>query len=431
MIQLRQPVAVAKPVRVEMPLNPSETSHVEVDVGKVIRNVAAIREMLRGKGSHARRMEVGALKIGGPLLCGVIKKNAYGMGAVQLAPRLVKAGCDMLCVYTPAEAEELVLKGAITCPILVLLPLRTLSRNDPLYRSAVAEKLHLAVHDREQLAQINTLGQTFGIKWPIHLYLDTGMSRSGLNYDQFSAICADVLHYQHVRVAGVYSHFATADSDAEFAEQQFLHFQEAVQNHEGYLPVDLLRHVAASSGMLRDRRYHLEMVRPGLSLFGYGWESLAPGPIVAEAPKLEHAIRWLSSVIHVQRYPRWANVGYGATCKLKRESVLGVVPVGYGDGYPLALSNQGTVRVIPKDERLGVLNAKVLGRVNMDQIVIDLTELVCDDVDKLLGAQVELIGSDPTAENALPALAALAGSSPYEMLTRLAPHVPRRYVNGH
>lgn len=428
MIQLRGPVAVAKPVRVEIPVNPSETSHVEIDVGRVQRNVGAIREMLRGRGS---RQLSGAVKIGGPLICAVVKKNAYGLGAVQLAPRLVKAGCDMLAVYTPAEAEELVLKAAITCPILVMLPLRQLSRNEPLYRSAVAEKLHLAVHDREQLAQVNTLGQTFGIKWPVHLYLDTGMSRSGLNYDQFSGLCADMLHYQHVRVAGVYSHFASGDSDPEYTEAQFNAFEESVQNHEGYLPVDLIRHVAATTGMLRDRRYHCEMVRPGLGLYGYGPESLAPGPVIAEAPVLEHAVRWLSQVIHVQRYPRWSAVGYGSTHKLKRESVLGIVPVGYGDGYPLALSNQGIVRVYPKDERLGVLCARVLGRVNMDQIVIDLTELVVEDTSQLLGAQVELIGNDPEAENALPKLAAMAGSSCYEMLCRLGPNVPRRYINGH
>src|SRR5690606_10072691 len=112
------------------------------------------------------------------------------------------------------------------------------------------------------------------------------------------------------------------------------------------------------------------------------------------------------------------------TCKLKRESVLGIVPVGYGDGYPLSLSNQGIVRVLPKDERLGVLYAKVLGRVNMDQIVIDLTELVVEDTGKLLGSQVELISNDSEAENSLPKLAALAGSSCYEMLCRLGAGLP-------
>src|SRR5690606_8728684 len=178
------------------------------------------------------------------------------------------------------------------------------------------------------------------------------------------------------------------------------------------------------TGMLRDRRYHCEMVRPGLGILGYGWDMLADGPIVAEAPQLEHAVRWLSRVVHVQSYPRWASVGYGGTHKLKRESILGVVPVGYGDGYPLSLSNQGVVRVLPRDVRLGVLYAKVLGRVNMDQLVIDLTELAVEDLGKLMGATVELIASDPEAENALPRLAAMAGSSCYEMLCRLAPHIP-------
>lgn len=447
MIQLRGPLTLPAPVRLEAPSN-SETSWLEIDLRRLERNVAAVREMLNTDdpldaqlppagvpavdphlppGMPERRATPRTRQ--GTLICGVVKKNAYGLGAVPVAQRLVKAGCDMLTVFTPQEAEELIVKGGVNAPILVMMPLRELERNDPLYRPAVAGKLHLAIHDRRQLEQVNAIGQTFGIRWPVHLYLDTGMSRSGLSIDQFAALLDEMGNFRHIRIAGVYSHFATADSDPDFSNQQHELFEGVLHEHASQLPRDVIRHIANSCGMLRDRRFHMDMVRPGLSLLGYGKEMLAPGAIVAEAPELEPVVRWVSRIIHVQRYPRWAPVGYGSTHRLKRDSILAVVPVGYGDGYPLALSNQASVRVHPADESLPIVTAAVLGRVNMDQIVIDVTEYAVDDLGRLMNAAVEVYSSDPDADNAVPKLAELAKTHPYEMLTRLSPSIPRRYLN--
>lgn len=420
MLQLCPPVTLPRPTRTKAP-DPLQTSYLEIDTRRIGRNIAAIRSTL-GASAHAGGRR--------PLLCGVVKKNAYGLGAVALAPRLIRAGCDMLAVFHPAEAEELVTKAAVNCPLLIMLPLRQLNRNHPLYRLAVAEKLHLAIHDRGQMAEVNEIGHHFGIRWPVHLYLDTGMSRSGLSREEFGRLITDLNDYPYLRIAGVYSHFATADCDPDFAELQFATFTDLIETHRGSLPADLVRHIANSFGMLRSRRYHLEMVRPGLSIFGYGHEQMSPGPRLADGPALEHNLRWVSRVIHVQRYPRHAPVGYGSTCRLGRESMLGVVPVGYGDGYPLSLSNRASVRVLPKEGEPDVppLQAPVLGRVNMDQIVIDLTDFAADDPGRLIDAPVEVISNDPNAANSLPALAALASSSPYEMLCRLSPALPRKYV---
>jgi alanine racemase len=441
MIQLRGPLTLPAPARLEAP-NMSDTSWIEIDLRRLERNVAAVRQMLTGEPAVSAGPatppppfpravpEPARAASRGPMICGVVKKNAYGLGAVAVASRLAKAGCDMLTVYTPAEAEELFAKANIACPVLVMMPLRKLERNDPLYRPAAAEKLHLAIHDRQQLEEVNAIGQTFGIRWPVHLYLDTGMSRSGLNLDQFAAILADLGNYRHVRIAGVYSHFATADSDPDFAHTQFNLFDETLQQHASQLPQHYLRHIAATSGMLRDRRFHLDMIRPGLGLFGYGPEMLAPGPVIGDPPQLEPVVRWVSRVIHVQRYARWTPVGYGSTHRLKRDSILAVVPVGYGDGYPVALSNLASVRVHPVDESLPIIDAKVLGRVNMDQIIVDVTDLAVDDLGRVLGAAVEVISAEPDAANALPKLADMAKTHPYELLCRLSPNIPRRYLNA-
>lgn len=423
----------------------SDTSWIEIDLRRLERNVAAIRQMLLGEPAPVqaaaastpaappapfgpKRLAPAPRK--GPLICGVVKKDAYGLGGVAIAKHLVKSGVDMLCVYTPAEAEEIFVKGGMQAPILVMMPLRQLTRHDPLYRAAAAEKLHLAVHDRQQLEQVNAIGQTLGIRWPIHFYLDTGMSRSGLNLDQFGEILGDLASFRHVRIAGVYSHFATADTDPDFAHSQYNVFQSTLNEHAHLLPQHFLRHLAATSGMLRDRRFHMDMIRPGLALFGYGPELLSPGPMIAEAPQLEPIVRWVSRIIHVQRYPRWTPVGYGSTHRLKRDSILGVVPIGYGDGYPVALSNVATVRVHPTDESLPIISAQVLGRVNMDQIVVDLSDLAVEDLGKLMNAAVEVISAEPDADNSLPALADLAKTHPYELLCRLNPNLPRRYLNA-
>jgi len=125
-------------------------------------------------------------------------------------------------------------------------------------------------------------------------------------------------------------------------------------------------------------------------------------------------------------------VGYGSTHKLKRASVLGVVPVGYGDGYPLALSNKATVRVHRDEARKRHFDAAVLGRVNMDQITIDLTDAVGakGDPRELLGCEVDVYSKDTDAPNAVAKLAKMIKSHPYELLCRLSPLLPKQYLNG-
>ncbi len=412
------------PVRVEA-LNMHELSWLEINLAALERNLGVLRGLLTGDRPY-RPDALPPRDAARPLLCATVKKDAYGLGAPPIAHRLAKAGADMLAVYGPAEAEDLV-KAAVTCPILLYMPLRRLSRTDLLYRHAVAEKLHLTIHDARQIADVNDIGQTFGIRMPVHLYLDTGMSRGGLSAEQFAQVLASMDAWPHVRIAGVYSHLASADADPDFAYEQQERFEQAVADHAQRLPRDVMLHIAASYAVLRDQRFHLDMVRPGLALFGYGQQTMQ-GPVIADAPQLEHTVAWRSRIVHVQRYKRRSPVGYGSTHKLKRESVLGVVPIGYGDGYPLALSNKASVRVHHPDGQR-VFDCRVLGSINMDQITVDLTDAMGEDETSFLDAPVDVISDDPAAPNSVPALAALAKCHAYEILCRLSPNLPRRQIN--
>ena len=413
----------------------SETSWLEVDLSRVERNFQALRDLAcppTAAPDRAGKPGNGKVrgKARGPAVCCVVKKDAYGLGAATVAHRLVKAGCDMLAVYSPQEAEHLVNKS-VTGPLLLLSPLRALNRTDALYRPAVAGNLHISIHDLDQLDTVNQIGRTFGIKMPIHFYLDTGMSRSGLNGEQFADVLKNMDKFPHVRIAGVYSHLATADNDEDFAYEQLEQFETAIAQQASLIPADCVLHIANSFATLRDRRFHKHMIRPGLALYGYG-PGLISGPVMAEAPALEHTVRWVTRINHVQRYPRWTPVGYGCTHKLKRDSVIGVIPVGYGDGYPVALSNLSSVRVI-LDNHGAWLDAPVLGRVNMDQLSIDLTDAPGlndgGDIHALMNAAVHVISDDPDAPNSVPKLANLAKTHPYEITCRLSKDLPRKYTH--
>jgi alanine racemase len=250
------------------------------------------------------------------------------------------------------------------------------------------------------------------------------MSRAGLNQEQLVQMLADLPRFRYVRLAGLWSHLATAGDNLEFAYEQLARLEGVLAAHAGALDPDLLVHIAATHAACRDRRFHRGMVRVGLGLYGHGPDMLGAGPRLPLDRTLEPVLRWLARVIHVQSYRRGTPVGYGCTHHLRRDSVLGVVPVGYADGYPQALGNKGLVRVVESDRNSPVL-APVVGAVSMDQIVIDLT----DAPGVRAGATVELVSNDPTSPLSLPKLAAAAGSTPYEVLCRLSPRLPREYVS--
>jgi len=433
------------PVRLELP-GISELSWLEIDLAKLEANARAIRKSLdaaAGVDRHGRPVPASEQKR--TAICAVMKKDAYGLGAVTVAHRMVKAGVEMLAVYSPAEAAQLV-SNAVTAPILVLMPLRELNRTDALYRHAVAEKLHLSIHDRRQLSEVNEIGQSLGIKIPCHLYVDTGMSRSGLSPEQAIETLASTTAHRYIRIAGIFTHFANGGTDIDKTYAQLDAFEEMIERAGATLPGNAVRHVASTSAMLRSGALHLDMVRPGSGLLGYMPDSFLnrdeSEPWLAEPPTLQPALRWCSRVIHVQRYPRRTPVSYGSTFKLKRESVLGIVPIGHGDGYPVALSNKAEVRIRPRavknaqgkvEKAYDVTACRVLGQVSMDQIVVDLTDVLDDpkqDYDFLLDAWAEIYSPSVDAPNALPKLAAMAKSNVYEMLCRLSANLPRKYVNG-
>lgn len=405
-------------------------SWVRVDLGRLARNVAAVLEQT----SAGLASDVPA-----PVVCGVVKKNAYGLGAAMVARTMQRHGCGMLAVYAPGEAEELVGAGLAIgsgCPVLVLMPVYGLDRRDLLYRAAAADGLHLTLHSGKQAEMLDDAGRRLGLRLPVHVHVDTGMSREGMGVDEAATLWPRLRAMRGLRVAGLMSHLATADvTEGEFgglAEAQEAAFDALVARLAERDPASVrgvLLHTGNSASVWRAWKHEpsrpdaaRHVVRPGLGLYGY----------VGEAESgVRPIVRWCSRVIRVRRQPAGRTVGYGATAELERDSVLALIPAGYGDGYPLALSNRGKVVLRTDDAQAAA--CRVVGRVNMDQLVIDVTTAVEQlgvEPERLLGREVDLYGDEPSVPNAVNRLAEAIDSHAYELLCRLNPRLPRVYVNG-
>jgi alanine racemase len=381
----------------------SETSWLQIDLSALADNLAAFRRLLPPSGR----------------ICAVVKANAYGLGALAVARKLVGAGTEMLGVYCPQQAAELVTAGIHT-DLLVMMPVIDLKRTDPLYRLAVEGRLHLTLHSHSQARNIEAIGRRFGCRIPVHLELDSGMSRCGMSMHEAQRFLADLSSYRHLQLAAIFTHPAAADNDPQYTDHQHAQLMQLV---EGFKPGDQphpMIHFANTHAALRDPRYHHDMVRIGLGLYGYGDGTMhAAGEHVDDLPRLRPVLRWMSRIVHVLDVPAHTSVGYNRTYTTGAPARLGLVPLGYADGYPVHLSNRSVVRVGST-----LASAPIRGKVNMDQLIVDLTDMP----DAAVGSEVEVYSNDPDAPNALPALADAAQTSVYELLCRLSSRLTRKYV---
>lgn len=423
MYRTRQVPSAQVPISSE-PSAMRDVSVVEVNLANLDHNMQVLREI------------VGPSEQCG--ICPIVKADAYGLGAARVAKRLAFAGADLVAVYTPEQASEL-FRAAIGCRVLVLMPVREIARVDELYRGLVSDRLQLTVHDMAHVADLIAITERYGVTIQVHLEIDTGMSRGGCSVEDAPAILKKINDCRRLTLAGVFTHFASAESNVKFTNEQMAAFDGLIQKHHELIPPDCRVHVASSFAALRHKRYHKSMVRIGLAWAGYGLEWMKGGEIIAEAQRLRPIVSWKSRLVQVKRIAQGAPVGYGSGWTAKRPTVVGLIPVGYADGYPTGLGSRDDR---PKGASVAVYadstSAKplgfvpVIGAVNMDQITVDLTDIVkiAEERGGAIGvdAPIELISPDAHAPNHLPTLAAMAGTIPHEMLCRLNPRLKRVYI---
>ncbi len=397
----------------------TDTSWLSINLDAIRHNVGVLRAVLRpdaGMNTPANA----------PGICAVLKADGYGLGASKIAPTLEHAGVEMFAVYTLKEAASIVHATSRT-PILVLMPTQGLEILRDLRTMPGYARLRLTIHSAAQLEELLAALDAGLPPIAVHVEVDTGMSRGGASPSEAASIVRSIIREPRLRLAGVFSHFASADSDSAMTERQSRLFDAWLDDVRDLLPRDCVIHHANTFGALRSSLHHRGMVRVGLALLGYAVEEFDDPSAFQHrdaAMHLRPAVKWESRIIHESRLDPGATAGYGGAWRATRRSRLGLVPLGYADGYPLSLSNRGVVRVRVDGEWMV---APIVGRVSMDQITIDVTDL---PESARVGSLVEILGEDRAASNFLPTVAHTAGTITHELLCRLSPRVARRFTRS-
>ena len=336
----------------------------------------------------------------------VLKANAYGHGLVPVARLYERLGAAMLGVAFLEEGIRL-RRAGVAADILVLGGI--LGSQIPLF---LDHDLVITASSVDKLLAVEEAAARTGRTARVHLKIDTGMGRIGVRWTNAARLAEAALRAPHVRVEGVFSHFANADAlDPGHARVQLARFHEALAAIEATGLRVPLRHIANSGAILRLPEAHLDMVRPGILLYG-----VYPSREVPRTVAVEPALTWRSRVVYFKVVLPGHAVGYGSTWAPDRPTRVVTVPVGYGDGYPRRLS--GRAEVILRGKR-----RPVVGRVSMDQITVSIG---WDSAWN--GDEVVLLGRSGDLAITAEELADLAGTIPYEILTGINTRVPRVYT---
>ena len=342
-------------------------------------------------------------------LIAVVKANAYGHGAIPVAESALAAGAEMVAVHRMLEGVEL-RKAGIQAPILIL------GYTPPDGADlAAAWQLTPSLTTLEFAQALSARATALGLKIPVHIKVDSGMSRYGLMPEEVIEFLQSIIGLPGISLEGLFTHFATADSaDQSHTRQQLSVFNEirTTTRQAGFeFP---LVHAANSAAMLNLPEAHFDAVRPGIAMYG-----LEPSNEWAPPFEIHPALTLKSLVSRVRLLPAGAGVSYGRTYLTSRPTLAALVPVGYGDGFHRILSNKGSVLIRGR-------RAPILGRVCMDQFVVDVSgipEVQQDD-------EVVLVGQQGQARIRAEEVALLAGTLNYEVTTSLLPRVARLYYTS-
>lgn len=372
-----------------------ERAWVEVDLGAIAHNVQQVRRLLSPETA----------------LMAVVKADAYGHGAATIAQTVLRSGARWLGVATIPEGIEL-REAGITAPILVLGATNTVEQVRAISRWKLQPTL---CTPKQALIYAEAMGATRPPQaLPVHLKLDTGMSRLGTPWTEAADFIQLVHSLPNLEIASVYSHLATADDpDPTVMQQQQQRFATAIAQirHQGIHPP--LLHLANSAGTLADSSLHYGMVRVGLALYG-----LYPAPHLKSVVDLRPALQVKARISQVKTIAAGTGVSYGHSFVADRELRMAVVAIGYADGVPRNLSNN--IQVLVRGQRV-----PQIGSITMDQIMIDISTVP----DVLEGEVVTLLGQDGAAIIGADDWAQRLGTISWEILCDFKHRLPRIAVS--
>ncbi|MBN1587490.1 MAG: alanine racemase [Candidatus Omnitrophica bacterium] len=377
------------------PIMRGRPTWIEVDLAAVRSNLGVLRDVA-GPGVS---------------ILGVVKSNAYGHGLVEVARTLSGQGIEFLGVSNLDEALVLRESG-IQTPILVLGPIE-----EGALPEIIGKRICPTVVTPGRVKELQALAAKYGEEICVHVKVDTGMGRLGVRLESAQDLIRQVSEARGLRCEGIYTHFACADMDMDFTRVQIEHFQKLLSalGREGRQ----IRHVhsANSAATLRWPWTHFNMVRPGLALYG-----LRPGPLPEAAryvSRLKPALSFKTRISGTKFMKRGESISYGRTQVLRRDSWVGILPVGYADGYPFAAAGRAQVLI-------GGRRVPVLGRITMDLMAVDLGSQPLAGP----GEEVVLLGRQGFERLGAEEFATWAHTIPYEIVCGWSHRLPRHFVGA-
>src|SRR5690606_14161977 len=338
----------------------------------------------------------------------IVKANAYGHGLVPVARHLQAVGVEHLGVAFPEEGIAL-RRAGITVPVLVLGGIY-----GPQVARYLEHDLEITVSSIEKLRLVEAAAQALGRRATVHLKVDTGMERIGVHAWTAGPFIEAAVASRWIALADIYSHLACADDPASpMTALQLERFEEACAHCARLGAPVPRRHVAKSAGSLPVPEAGLDMVRPGILLYG-----VSPGGPGRAAPAVRPAMSLVSRVVYFKVVEAGHSVSYGATWSPTAATRVVTVPIGYGDGFPRALSSRGRVLIHGREY-------PIVGRVCMDQFMVDI-----GGDSAWNGDEVVLVGEQGGSALRVEDVAAAAGMIPYEVLVGLNDRIPREYAGG-
>jgi Alr-MurF fusion protein len=375
--------ALSQPL--ERPLQPS---WVTVDLEALARNVRTLKNLV---GNDVTLMAT-------------VKADAYGHGAVAVSRVAIQNGAGYLAVASLREALELRNAGITETPILVL-------SYTPVYgvREALRHDVTVTLYDLDMARAYNKVAAEMKQRLKVHVKVDSGMGRLGILPEGTVEMFRHLLAMPNLDIEGIYTHFSMADVDVDFTEEQYRTFRSVlVPLRAGGIPFKYV-HVSNTAGTLLGEKFHHNMVRCGLAMYGYQESKIAPHP-----PPLNPVMSWRTVIAQVKTLPPGHAVGYGNEYVTHDDEQVAVIPVGYGDGLRRGPHNWGYVLV--HGERV-----PILGRVSMEKTIISVKHL--DGVS--IGDEVVLLGRQGNAVITAEDVAKRLQTNVYEVLTNILPRVPR------
>mgnify|MGYP001138601540 FL=1 len=341
-------------------------------------------------------------------IMGVIKTDAYGHGAVQIGRELERLPYVFGMAAATAEEALILRECGIKKPVLVLGYVFPYA-----YEELIKNEVRMTVFRKDMIEEINECAGRTGKKAIVHIKVDTAMSRIGVKPDESGlSFVRECLSMKNITVEGVFTHFAKADEkDKKAVRTQLSAFQSFLDLSDEETGYDFpIRHCSNSAGIVELKDANMDMVRAGITLYGL-WPS---EEVSRDIISLKPVLSLKSHIVYVKEISKGTCVSYGGTFQAKDDMRIATIPVGYGDGYPRSLSNKGSVLIQGK-------RAAVLGRVCMDQFMVDVTDIPAAKE----GDEVTLIGRDGEAIITMEELGALSGRFNYELACDLGKRIPR------